>query len=105
MRVIAELFMLAGGLIALLAGVGLIRFKTAYARFHAAGKASPIAFMVSAIGASLALGGVGAGYLLVTTLAMILTLPVGVHLLFRAVHHASGRAHLLVDQLDIDEHR
>ncbi len=99
MTIVAEILMVVGGLIAVLAGVGLLRFETNYARFHAAGKASPVAFLVAAIGASLALGWAGAAYLAIAAAAMILTLPVGVHLLFRAVHRTTPGDHLAIDDL------
>ena len=99
MNVIAGLLMLLGSGIAVLAGVGVLRFSTSYARFHAAGKASPVAFLVAALGAGLELGVSGAAYLLIAAVAMTLTLPVGVHLLFRAVHRTTPGDHLTVDDL------
>ncbi len=99
MTVVASVLMLTGGLIAILAGIGVLRFSTSYARFHAAGKASPVAFLVAAIGASIELGATGAVYLAIASAAMVLTLPVGVHLLFRAVHRTSTNDHLVTDDL------
>lgn len=99
MSVVASVIMLAGGLVALLAGVGVLRFPSPYARFHAAGKASPVAFLVAAIGAGIELGPGGAAYLLISAAAMIMTLPVGVHLLFRALHRTSPGTHPEVDDL------
>jgi multicomponent Na+:H+ antiporter subunit G len=95
----ANILMLIGGLIAVLAGIGVLRFSTSYARFHAAGKASPVAFLVAAMGASIQLGAAGAASLVIAGGAMILTLPVGVHLLFRAVHRTSSNDHLITDHL------
>lgn len=89
MNVIASLFMLAGGLVAVLAAAGLLRFRTAYARFHAAGKASPAAFLLTAVGAAIALGPEGAAMLGIAAIAIVLTVPMGVHLLFRAVYRAA----------------
>lgn len=99
MTLVASLVMLMGALVALLAGVGVLRFTTPYARFHAAGKASPVAFFVAALGAGLELGGEGVPQLLIAATAMALTLPVGVHLLFRAVHRTTPGDHLVVDEL------
>lgn len=98
MNVVAGMIMCLGGLLAILAAVGLHRFSTPYARFHAAGKASPVAFLVAAVGASLSLGVVGAVQLAIAATAMILTLPTGVHLMFRAVHRTNGPT-LEVDEL------
>lgn len=99
MSVVTGIVMITGGLIAVLAAVGLLRFETAYARFHAAGKASPVAFLVTALGAGIELGPSGGALLIVASAAMLLTLPVGVHLLFRAVHRTTTSDHLLVDDL------
>lgn len=102
MSTVAAIIMLVGGLIALLAGIGIMRFSTPYARFHAAGKASPVSFLVAAIGASLDLGWQGTAALVVAAVAMTLTMPVGVHLLFRAVHGIESNDHLIVDELAAD---
>lgn len=99
MTAIAGILMILGGLVAVLAGIGVVRFSTPYARFHAAGKASPVAFLVAALGAGMELGLGGAAYLLIAAVAMVLTLPVGVHLLFRAVHRTTDGDHLVVDEL------
>ncbi|HUW02211.1 MAG TPA: monovalent cation/H(+) antiporter subunit G [Acidimicrobiales bacterium] len=99
MSVLASVFVLAGAAVALLAGLGMLRFRTPYARFHSAGKASPIAFVLAAIGASIELGWAGAALLAVASASLVLTLPVGVHLLFRAVHRTTPGDHLEVDEL------
>ena len=99
MNLVAELLLLAGGLVALLAGVGIMRFSSPYARFHSAGKASPVAFLVAATGAAIELGFTAAALLLVAGVAMTLTLPVAVHLLFRAVHRTTDNSHLQTDDL------
>lgn len=98
MSPLASALTLAGAIVALVAGVGLLRFRTSYARFHAAGKASPVAFLLVAGAASIETGWVGAARLVVASAALILTLPVGVHLLFRAVHRTQPRV-LEVDEL------
>ena len=99
MNPIASVLVLLGAAIAILAGVGLLRFSTPYARFHAAGKASPVAFLFTAAGAAVELGPGGASRLAVAAAAMVLTLPVGVHLLFRAVHRTTPGDHFMVDEL------
>jgi multicomponent Na+:H+ antiporter subunit G len=87
------------GVLAMIAAVGVLRFKTPYARFHAAGKASPVAFLIAALGAGLSLGPTESLQLAVAAAAMSVTLPVSVHLLFRAVHRTSDSSHLVVDDL------
>ena len=98
MNLAAAVLVLLGASVALLAGIGLIRFRTPYARFHSAGKASPVAFLLVAAGASLETGWGGAARLAVAAAALVLTLPVGVHLLFRAVHRTTPRS-LVTDEL------
>lgn len=99
MNAVASVFVLLGAGIALLAGIGLITFKTSYARFHAAGKASPIAFFLVAIGAGVEIGFLGALELLVAAVALLLTLPASTHLLFRATHRTTTSEHLSRDDL------
>ena len=103
MSIFSELLMVLGAAVAVIAGLGVVRFRTSFARFHAAGKASPVAFIIAGLGAAIELGWVGAGYILIAAVAMILTLPVGVHLLFRAVHRTSDNRHLVVDDLGAAE--
>ncbi|MEL7209336.1 MAG: monovalent cation/H(+) antiporter subunit G, partial [Actinomycetota bacterium] len=98
-QLISRAFMLLGAAIAVIAGIGVLRFSTPYARFHAAGKASPVAFLAVALGASLEVGWGGAAQLVVAAAAMVLTLPVGMHLLFRAVHRTTVGDHLHQDDL------
>jgi len=89
---IVNVLMLAGSAVAVMAGIGVLKFKSPYARFHAAGKASPIAFLIAGLGASIELGWGGAARFGVVAASLLLTLPVAVHLLFRAVHRTSDVA-------------
>jgi multicomponent Na+:H+ antiporter subunit G len=98
-NVVSSVFILLGALVALLAGIGLLTFNTPYARFHAAGKASPIAFLLVAIGAGIEVGGRGAAELAIVAAALLLTLPASTHLLFRATHRTTVSDHLRVDEL------
>ncbi|MEM9463892.1 MAG: monovalent cation/H(+) antiporter subunit G [Actinomycetota bacterium] len=101
MSPIASGFVIAGSIVSLLAGIGMIKFGTTFARFHAAGKASPVAFLLVAVGAGIETSGAGRALLVVVAGALILTLPVAVHLLFRAVYAATdvplGRDDLAAD--------
>lgn len=99
MNPVSSLLLLVGSLVALLAGIGLLTFNTPYARFHAAGKASPIAFLLVAIGAGIEVGLRGAAELAIVAVALLLTLPASTHLLFRATHRTTHSVHLSVDEL------
>ena len=92
MSPIAAVFVLLGGLVSLLSAIGILRFTTPYSRFHAAGKASPVAFLLVAVGAAIETGWAGRAMFLVIAFALVLTLPVAVHLLFRAVHRTQDPA-------------
>jgi multicomponent Na+:H+ antiporter subunit G len=98
MNAISGVLVLLGAFVALLAGIGLLRFETPYARFHAAGKASPVAFLLVAIGAALEVGWIGAAELTIVAAALVLTLPASTHLLFRATHRTTPST-LRIDDL------
>lgn len=99
MNAVSSVFILLGALVALLAGLGLLTFHTPYARFHAAGKASPIAFLLVAVGAGIEVGAAGAAELAIVAAALLLTLPAATHLLFRATHRTTVSDHLRSDEL------
>jgi multicomponent Na+:H+ antiporter subunit G len=98
-NIVASFFLLLGAFVALLAGIGLLTFNTPYARFHAAGKASPIAFLCVAVGAGIEVGAQGAAELAIVAAALLLTLPASTHLLFRATHRTTVSTHLSTDEL------
>lgn len=105
MRIAAESVMVAGAVIAVLAGVGLLRFSTPFARIQAAGKASPVSLLLMSVGAAPLLGWRGFAYLAIAAGAMIVTLPIVAHLLLRAVHRSDSIDHLATDDLAADERR
>lgn len=99
MSVVSSIFILLGVAVIVFAGIGLLKFSTPYARLHAAGKASPVAFIVITIGASIELGWAGAARLVLASGALVLTLPIAVHLLFRAVHRTDPGSDPPLDEL------
>lgn len=99
MNPVSSVFVLLGALVALLASIGLLRLRTSYGRFHAAGKASPVAFLLVAIGTAIEVGPFGAAELGIVSVALLLTLPASTHLLFRATHRTSSSEHLHIDEL------
>ncbi len=103
MNAVSAVFVVLGALVALLASIGLLTFHTPYARFHAAGKASPIAFLLVAIGAAIEVGPAGAAELAIVAVALLLTLPASTHLLFRATHRTTSSTHLSRDDLQAAE--
>jgi multicomponent Na+:H+ antiporter subunit G len=102
--IVSSAFILLGVAVIVFAGIGLLKFSTPYARLHAAGKASPVAFIVVTIGASIELGWSGAARLVLASCALVLTLPIAVHLLFRAVHRTDPASDPPIDELRNPEH-
>ena len=99
MSVAAAAGALVGVAVILMAGIGLLRFRTPYARIHAAGKASPVAFFLVSLAVSYELGWSGAAQVAVASAALVVTLPIAVHLLFRALHSAAPDFDPPVDEM------
>jgi multicomponent Na+:H+ antiporter subunit G len=85
--VVAGVLLIFGSGLILLAGVGVARFESIYARMHSAAKAPTLGILAIAVGVGLSIGSVTAFVtgVLVVVLQMI-TGPVGSHLLGRAVY-------------------
>ncbi len=103
MNSVSAVLVILGAIVALLASIGLLTLTTPYARFHAAGKASPVAFLFVALGAALEVGWVGATELAIVAVALLLTLPASTHLLFRATHRTMPSSHMSRDDLRVAE--
>lgn len=103
MSLVAGLIVLVGVAITLVAVLGLLRFESPYAQFHAAGKASPVGFLVIALGCAIEMGGAAALHLAVAAAGLTLTMPVSVHLLFRAIHRSNDAPALTHDDLAVAE--
>ncbi|TCJ18922.1 monovalent cation/H(+) antiporter subunit G [Parasulfuritortus cantonensis] len=87
MRLLADLFLLAGALLCLLAAVGLLRMPDVYNRIQAATKASTLGSVFILVGVGLLEPGWWAK--LVAIIGFILfTSPVGSSTLARAFHRA-----------------
>jgi multicomponent Na+:H+ antiporter subunit G len=98
----AEVLVLIGAVLTLLAGVGVVRFDDVYARLHALTKATTLGFLLVLLGAAIALHDPNDITSLVLAAALqLLTSPVGTGLLARAAYRAEGLRHRVdtVDQL------
>ncbi len=84
-ELISDIAFAIGGVLAVFSGVGLLRLKSTLARFHAAGKASPVALVFICFGAALRMDALQGGLIAVIAVSLLLTFPVAVHLLFRSV--------------------
>lgn len=89
MEILASVLILSGGLLALIAALGLQRFRDVFARMHSATKPATFGLALILIGTALVMPGPGpvAKVLLVLILQFI-TAPIGAHLIGRATFRA-----------------
>ncbi|MDR7543747.1 MAG: monovalent cation/H(+) antiporter subunit G [Armatimonadota bacterium] len=81
--------LLAGSALALIAALGLHRFTDAYARNHAVGKAGTLGLALVLLAAILGHGTQGDE--VVTLLFVLLTSPVGTHMITKAMYDSGYR--------------
>jgi multicomponent Na+:H+ antiporter subunit G len=80
---------LAGGALALLAGIGLVRLPDVFARMHAATKPATLGLVLVCLGAALTdAEAADVAKLLLVVVLQFLTAPVGAHMVGRAASHA-----------------
>lgn len=102
MSVVADLLIITGSLLILLATVGLHRFTDLFSRIHSASKATSGGFLLLAAGAGIHLESTAARVeLVLATVLLLMTTPVGVHLLARAAVRTNSPEpeNLAVDEL------
>lgn len=101
MNVVADVFLVAGAIFALIAGIGVYRFDDVFARMHAASKGPTLALLLVAVGASLEFGTLAAVVTFTLVIVLqLLTAPVGAHLVGRAAHRRVARRVDAFDALD-----
>lgn len=106
-----EVLDLAGGIalvvgasFALLAGIGVHKFRDPFSRMHAAAKSPTLGLVLVTIGAALRIRTFGAiATLTLVGILQLLTSPVGTHLAARAVHLRVKVPQDGVDELERDE--
>jgi len=99
MDTFAEGLLVLGSALAMIGGIGVVRFHDLLSRMHAAAKAPTLALILVSIGAAIEIGTVLAW----TTLALVVILqllssPVGAHALSRA-----SRRQMVIDLDDVDD--
>jgi multicomponent Na+:H+ antiporter subunit G len=97
---LGEALLVAGAAWAVVAAAGVLRFDDVYGRMHAATKSTTLALLVVLAGAAAALGGTDAAKLALVGLLVLVTAPVGAHLMGRAVHRTPGSARIRIDTVD-----
>ena len=90
MDLFADLLIVLGALWFCLAALGMLRFHDTLARMHAATKASTLGVALVVCGTALRLDGTGAVKAVLAIALAFLTIPVGSHLVGRAVWARRG---------------
>ncbi len=101
---IAGVLLVFGSALILLAGIGVVRFRSIYARMHSAAKAPTLGILAIAVGVSLRSVEALVTALLVVVLQLV-TGPVGTHLLGRSVYRQLEHDFDAGDELAADEAR
>ncbi|NLU76637.1 monovalent cation/H(+) antiporter subunit G [Streptomyces sp. HNM0575] len=94
--------MMAGAVLCLLAGIGLVRLPDVLTRMHAATKPQVLGLLFVLVGAGLRLrSAADLGTLLLVGIFQLLTVPVAAHMVGRAAYRTgrTDREHLVVDEL------
>ena len=99
--VVAFTCLLAGAVLCLTAGLGLVRFPDVLSRMHAGTKPQVVGVLLVMVGAAIRLDGwANAWMLLLVAAFQLLTAPVSAHLISRVAYR---RRHVRRDLLLVDE--
>jgi multicomponent Na+:H+ antiporter subunit G len=100
--ILAAVLLLLGCGLAVVAGVGLLRFPDLFSRMHAATKPATLGLLLVALGAALRMeDGSNVAKLLLVAAFQFLTAPVAAHMIGRAAYRSGAGAleDLVVDEL------
>lgn len=97
---LSDVLMALGALWFVLAAVGMVRFTDAFARMHAGTKASTLGVALVVAGSAVEIGGPAAAKAALAIVLAFLTIPLGSHLIGRAVRTNPGAAHLGLEHHD-----
>ncbi len=101
--VLSAVLLLSGVALALIAGLGLVRFPDVFSRMHAATKPTTLGVLLVTVGASLQVdSGDARVKLLLVAAFQFLTAPVAAHMIGRAAYRTGAGA---IDELVVDELR
>lgn len=103
LEVLASALLLGGVLLAVVAGVGLVRFPDVFSRMHAATKPATLGMLLVVIGAVILMDDASnVAKLLLVAAFQFLTSPVAAHMIGRAAYGAGAGD---LDRLVVDELR
>lgn len=87
MHVVSTSLIIAGSALAMVGGIGALRFRDVFSRMHAAAKAPTLGLVLVSIGAAIEIDRLlGYTTLLLVVILQLLSSPVGAHALSRAAH-------------------
>jgi multicomponent Na+:H+ antiporter subunit G len=99
MDTVAEILLVLGSALAMIGGIGVVRFDDVLSRMHAAAKAPTLGLVLVAIGAAIEIGSLlAATTLFLVVVLQLLSSPVGAHALGRA-----SRRQMTISLDDVDE--
>lgn len=102
--IVGGIALVVGASFALLAGIGVHKFRDPFSRMHAAAKSPTLGLVLVTIGAALRIRTFSAvATLTLVAILQLLTSPVGTHLAARAVHLRVKVPQDGVDELERDE--
>lgn len=105
MDAVGDVLLVIGAAFALVAAIGVLRFRDVYSRMHAAAKAPTLGLILVAVGAGLRIGTASAAATLVVVVVLqLVTAPVATHVVSRAVHEQMDVPVDGVDDLTRDRH-
>ena len=103
LEVLSSALLLGGVALAVVAGIGLLRFPDVFSRMHAATKPATLGLLLITVGAALRMEqGDDAVKLLLVAAFQFLTAPVAAHMIGRAAYRSGTGA---LDELVVDELR
>ena len=91
MTVVAEVLLVSGTALILIAAIGVIRFRDVLARMHALAKATTLGLVLVLLGATVGIDDVHAAtFAFLAGVLQLLTTPVSSNLMARATYRAEG---------------
>ena len=100
MEVVSDVLLVAGAAWSLLGAFGVLKLDDVFSRMQAGTKAATLGVLLVVAGAAIR-SDVGTSAKLVLVLVLVyLTVPVGAHLVGRAVYHHRGEARIRIDTVD-----
>jgi multicomponent Na+:H+ antiporter subunit G len=102
--VVAAVLLLSGVALALLSGIGMLRFPDVLTRMHAQTKPAVLGLLLVLAGTATATRDLGlSGTLLLVAAFQVITAPVGAHMLGRAAHRADQVDHTILVRDDLHD--